>query len=400
MDYFCSMKRIFYIIVILSALIALFWAAFQAQNVDYGELLSLNISIQTTIVVTTFTFVLVSIQLASVQFSPRILRNFFAKDKKIGLILALFVCNIAYCLILKLLGLKSEEHKIFPIIGLIYGISLVAIVLPLFFSYITNAMNVGTITQKIALQVLKNIDENYDTEDFTPEISNSNWTIFPQTAIKANGMGYLQSIDYAVVNYVAEKYKDAFFKSTQIVGTFIQPNETLITMFGRKDNPLTDAEKILLQNAFRIGKYRSVENDLNYGIRQLVDIAIKAISPAVNDPTTAINCLNYIGVIVHSIGNQAFPSMNAQDLLPNISIKEPDFKHIVNHSFDQIYFWGKGDPIVVLAILNTIHQIIGDLDNPEHRQILLDEVKDMEIDSSVFSPEQRNLIEKALKKII
>jgi uncharacterized membrane protein len=249
------------------------------------------------------------------------------------------------------------------------------------------------------LQVLKTIYEEYDDEPFIAEKKESNWSILPETALKTSKMGYLQHINYNVINYVAEKHKDAFFQSNQIVGTFIQPNETLVTMFGRRDNPLTEVEAALLISAFQIGKYRSIENDLNYGIRQLVDIAIKAISPAVNDPTTAINCLNYLGVIVQNIGNQVFPSMYAQDLLPNTSIKEPDFKHIVDHSFDQIYFWGKGDPIIVLAILNTIKQVMSDLQNPEHRKVLLDEIKDMEIDPSIFSPEQRKLIEKVLKTL-
>jgi uncharacterized membrane protein len=124
----------------------LFIGAYWTQGIDYSELLSLTVGMLTTVVATTFAFVLVALQLASVQFSPRILRVFFAEDAYVKRVLYLFLGVISYCLILKLLGLKTEEYKILPILGIIAGIWLIAVQLPLFFSYVTDAINVATIT--------------------------------------------------------------------------------------------------------------------------------------------------------------------------------------------------------------------------------------------------------------
>jgi uncharacterized membrane protein len=379
----------------------LFIIAYQTQGIDYSELLSLTVGMLTTVVATTFAFVLVALQLASVQFSPRILRVFFAEDAYVKRVLYFFLGVISYCLILKLLGLKTEEWKILPILGIIAGIWLIAVQLPLFFSYVTDAINVATITRRITDLTLLEIEKKYAKLSATSN-SFSNKKVIetekkPWLEIPATEYGYVQEIDYKVVTKIATRYPNLFLKTNQLIGTFIHIGEPLFLYTPTDEKTSLSNEEITqLQRAFSLHKYRSYTDDIHFCIRQLVDIAIKAISPAVNDPTTAINCIDHLGVIIKNLADVAYPSKAAQTLPSNVQIRELDFAMTVDHAFDQIYQWGKGDYLVVRHLVTTIAQIIHCTHYAPHRAILIRQAEEMHIDLSQFSVEQRHLVEKAL----
>ena len=154
------------------------------------------------------------------------------------------------------------------------------------------------------------------------------------------------------------------------------------------DNALSEADKACVKSFFQkivlstfsVNKYRSYTQDINFGVRKLVDIAIKAISPAVNDPTTCLNCIDYLGEIVRVLSAKKFPSTAANDLRDEyIFINEFGFDEVADFCFDQIYQWGKHDPTIVKRLIRTIRQIIPYVENPYNLMILIKEIKEMDI---------------------
>jgi uncharacterized membrane protein len=137
----------------------------------------------------------------------------------------------------------------------------------------------------------------------------------------------------------------------------------------------------IVEDTFFVYKFRSYKQDINFGVRKLVDIAIKAISPAVNDPTTCINCIDYLGEIVRRLAMRKFPSTRSNELRnEKIFVSEFNFKELVNFAFDQIYQWGKKDPVIVKRLLRTIIQIVPCVENPYNLMVLIKEVEDMKVD--------------------
>ena len=121
-----------------------------------------------------------------------------------------------------------------------------------------------------------------------------------------------------------------------------------------------------------------------FGIRQLVDIGIKAISPAVNDPTTCLNCLHYLGAIVRRYALAELPSLAVRQAAPNVKLREFNFEMLLNASFDQIYQWGKHDYIVVSQLLNTLLEVIQGVENPHCLEAIRKQVADFELGKQDF----------------
>jgi uncharacterized membrane protein len=108
---------------------------------------------------------------------------------------------------------------------------------------------------------------------------------------------------------------------------------------------------------------------------------IKAISPAINDPTTALNCIDYLGVIVSKIAESKDDSKEIERLKSkNIFIREFTFEQLIDTAFDQIYQWGKADYIVVRHLIRTITMMIQFINSTEKLKVLINQIDDMEFD--------------------
>jgi uncharacterized membrane protein len=129
-----------------------------------------------------------------------------------------------------------------------------------------------------------------------------------------------------------------------------------------------------------VAQFRSHTQDINFGVRKLVDIAIKAISPAVNDPTTCLNCIDQIGEIAKELAVKEFPSADSRTLgSKKIQINEFNFEEFIDFCYDQIFQWGKQDPTVVKRIIRSIRIILPLVNNPFNLKILIQQVEEMDL---------------------
>ncbi len=240
----------------------------------------------------------------------------------------------------------------FGIVGSFY---LILMIFPLFIHHIIGNINASSITQNIARRTVEEIDLLYDSVQFVGFHDNILRIISPES-------GYLDSIRYQALERLFPKDEGVKMVVRPHIGSFVIQGGVLAEIHCPPEKQVYYISiSKAIKHCFVIDKFRSYNQDIPFGIRQLVDIAIKAISPAVNDPTTALNSIDYIGAIIQKAALSEAVSKEAHVLASkNIYIREFSFEQLVDLAFDQIYFWGKEDYIVVRHILKKCSGIYTD----------------------------------------
>jgi uncharacterized membrane protein len=335
-----------------------------------------------SVLITTFSFVFVALSLVSVQFSPRVVRHFWHGDLFRRTFLWLFIFCFGFCFAVQFLDAPKLQ-----LFGLIWGFYAIFVLFPIFLGYLADNLNAASIINRIAGITAAEIKSSYD---LLPKMETARPDVFQ---IESRNKGFLEHIDAEklaeVFSGLKEKDPQISMRITNYLGSFIEYSSVLAEISPKIEvDPKTSKS---LAKCFRLSKFRSIDQDVEYGIRQLVDIAIKAISPAVNDPTTCVNCLHYLGVILKSLAVRDDRSVTARVLERHgIYLLEPKFEKYLDDAFNQIYQWGKSDYVVVKTIINVLCEIISVVPVEERFRSVLHELDEMEIsylfDAAVPSP--------------
>ena len=128
-----------------------------------------------------------------------------------------------------------------------------------------------------------------------------------------------------------------------------------------------------LRSAFDIGPMRTLQQDVEFGILQIVDIALRAISPAVNDPSTAINCVDQLTRILIRWAGRAPPAALLSDPPHVVRVIMPwiDFDHLLDTAFEQIRHYSVSDVAVSLRLLRALDDLAATIDDERMRERLV-----------------------------
>ena len=363
---------------------------------DLAAALSLLVSVGVTVLVTTFSFVFVALSLVSVQFSPRVVRHFWHGDRfrfvflwsSIAVFLLCFVLVFVHSTRLQLLGALLGVYQIF-------------VVFPTFLGYLADNLNAASITKNISDNTVAQVYSNFEELDFQSKTGDK------AGIIRAEKSGFLNRIDTeklaSAVSRLRSSRGDVELASVNYLGSFIEVGSVLAVITPPVE--LTQRECEEISRCFFIHKFRNYEQDVEYGIRQLVDIGVKAISPAVNDPTTCVNCIHYLGVIIKELAGRDDVSIVAKSMREKrILLKEPTFEQYVDDAFDQIFQYGRRDHVIVRAIIAVMTEVIEATRSVDRAEVIVKEIADMELrlldgdPKSFVLAEQRNYILKSLAK--
>jgi uncharacterized membrane protein len=242
-----------------------------------------------------------------------------------------------------------------------------------FIHHISQAISVNHIVDRIAAEAEAMIDDLMpsphrpnrlkDAEPLRPSLS--------EQAVSSHVSGYIRFIDTRRLVAVAKHYHISI-RVLRRVGHFVPAGIPL--MMVSKGNRLPPEGTAELLAVFDFGPTRTLQQDVEFGVLQIVDIALKAISPAVNDPTTAINCIDQLSRILIRFASREPPD----DLLydpPGIvraSIGWIHFERLLDAALEQIRMYSKTDVAVSLRLLRTLDDIAASTPDPEFRQILIE----------------------------
>jgi uncharacterized membrane protein len=399
------LNRALFLLLIFVGLFGLYvFVAFGLNEADSARIYAalpaaLNglVAIGVAVLVTTFSFVFVALSLVSVQFSPRIVRHFWHSDPFRRFFLWSYIGIFAGCFAVQFFDAPRVQ-----LLAAVMGCYLIFVIFPAFLTYLANNMNAASIIQTIARRTLIEIIDQYETIPTPAQPENAD-------VIRSKKSGFLESVDTVRLSTefarIRKSNPGTTLSVSNFLGSFVEVSSRLAEISPAVG--LGERSAAAIRKCFHLSRFRSIDQDIEYGIRQLVDIAIKAISPAVNDPTTCVNCLFYLGVIIKSLAVRDSRSFMAKELEKNgILIREPEFERYIDDAFDQIYQWGRSDHVVVRTIINTLSDIISVVTDAGKCEIIVREVDDMELgylygssaESPILLAEHRNHLRKSLKR--
>lgn len=313
-----------------------------------------------TVVSIVFAILLMSLTLASMQFSPRIIIS-FSRDRVTQWTLGIFLGTFCYC-IAALPAARSLPRPMTPWLTVMgaMALALVCVAWLLFFiHHISHAISVSHIVDRIASETEAVID------DVMPQSRRQRRVAEPpvafdagdwQMAVLSETSGYIRYID---VRRSIEIAKACHVKANAVrrVGQFVPAGAPLLTIYkGERLSPEAAEE---LRGGFDIGPARTLQQDIEFGVLQIVDIALKAISPAVNDPTTAINCIDQLSRILIRAASREPPELHYYDPPGVLRFTLPwiGFEGLLNSAFEQIRLYAQGDMAVSLRLLRALTDI-------------------------------------------
>jgi uncharacterized membrane protein len=322
-----------------------------------------------------FSITIVTFALASSQYTSRVLRNFMGdrgNQSVLGVLLGVF----AYCLVVLRTIRGGDEGVFVPSLAVLAAVllALVAIGFLVFFiHHVADSIQASSIIQSVAEETNRTIDRLYPRASEEPGLDTQARLTGAQVTewvdIPARKTGYLQALDRESLLRQAQAHQTVI-RMAKMVGDFVVEGTALASRAGGQVEP----ELIRRVNAAcTIGRRRTIHQDAGYGVRQMVDIALKALSPGINDTTTAIICIEYLGsVLVRLAGRQLSPQSAEGDGQGQVLICERDYPGFVEEAFDQIREHGAGNAIVLRRLLEIL-AVVASRPQPKGRLAVLRE---------------------------
>ena len=304
-----------------------------------------------------FTITIVVLQLASQQYSPRVLRSFL-RDRHSQLALGVFTATFMYSLVVlrEIRGEDSAGGAFVPSLAVTGAFLFVVGSLFLFVYYIhqiTQSIRVGNITRSIGDETRASIDYIYDGDDDDERGALPVPTTAPTHVLTARSRGILQVLDRSKMVKLAARW-GSVVEVVPAIGDFVAEGSPLIKVHS---GPSTGVEELL--DSVNLGRERTMRQDPAFGFRQLVDIAERALSPSLNDPTTAVQCLDEIHDLLRQLAPRSFPSGHHLDDDGNLRLVHPvmSWDGYVHLAFDEIRIYARDS----LQIHRRLRAIIRDL---------------------------------------
>jgi uncharacterized membrane protein len=327
-----------------------------------------------TVVSIVFAILLMTLTLASMQFSPRIIVS-FSKDRVTQQTLGIFLGTFCYCMA-ALPAARSVPTPFEPVVT-VMGAMLLALAcvgcLLFFIHHISHSISVNYIVDRIAAETEAMIDEMMPTKRKVSRMGQADplADIEWDGAVESRESGYVRFVDAARLSAVAKRY-GVKVRVLRRAGHFV-PAEVDFLQVARSDR-LTDEARVELRSAFDIGPSRTLQQDVEFGVLQIVDIALKAISPAVNDPSTAINCVDQLSRVLIRFASRELPAGVIYDLpgVARVIVPWISFESLLDSAFDQIRQYATGDVAVSLRLLRAIGDIASTTQDVAYRGILID----------------------------
>jgi uncharacterized membrane protein len=326
-----------------------------------------------TVVSIVFAILLMTLTLASMQFSPRIILG-FARDGVTQWTLGIFLGTFSYCMA-ALPAARSLPRPFAPV-ATVLGAMLLALTcvawLLFFIHHISHAISVNQIVDKIASETEVVI------EDIMPwprkhtriagdgPVEDLHWEL----TVSNDVPGYIRFIDVKQLVALAKSYR-VKIRVLRRVGHFV-PQDVPLLMVSKAERATAD-RVAAFRRAFDFGPSRTLQQDVEFGILQIVDIALKAISPAVNDPSTAISCVDQLSRILIRAASREPPATRLYDPPGVLRVYIPwlEFDRLLDSAFEQIRIYSKTDVAVSLRLLRALGDIAATTRDNEIRRIVV-----------------------------
>ncbi len=316
--------------------------------------LSTSLLTMTTI---TFSSILVVLTTYLSQFSPRTLQNFIT-DHHTQRVLGIFIGGFIYTVILLLLVRKNDTNAYFIVPTFAILVSIICLGMFVFFiHHVTTWIKVSNLIFNITQKTIQSIHGHFvDEEVYKADPPWENWeyeeiqTIEPYI-LNSKRSGYIEYIEFDKM--ITQAMNDnVIIKLEQDLGKYVDQDTPLFSIWRLKDNSI--AAQYL--SFITISSDQEPVQDVHFGLQKLVEIALRALSPAINDPYTAINSINHLAKILSLLGKKhlATPFHYDQHSQLRLIFEKPRFEDYLYESFYQIRHYARDDVSVMASILKAL----------------------------------------------
>jgi uncharacterized membrane protein len=326
-----------------------------------------------TVAAVTFSITMLALSQTSSQYSPRVLQSFMS-DRTTQVVLGIFVGVFVYCIVVLRTITGGEEHRFLPSISVTVAgvLALVAIgFLVLFIHHMANSLQASSVIARIAGETARVVDRMFP-ESLDPSVIPAQWKApgdgRASTAVTAPGTGYVNSIDIQRLVRAATR-GSAVVDATARVGAFVVEGDVIAQVSG-VPAPNGDACRSVA-DCFVIERRRSIHQDPAFGIQQLVDIALKALSPGINDPTTAVMAIERIAAVLSLLAERRIEPQEHRDRAGDVRVRVAmaSFTEFADLCFAAIRAATR-DPVILRELASSVRRVAGHTRNPLRRAAL------------------------------
>jgi uncharacterized membrane protein len=332
-----------------------------------------------TVVGIVFSITIVALTLASTQFGPRMMRNFI-RDRGTQVTLGTFVATFFY-VVLALVSIGGGPRGDFvPHLSITVALVLTLVdlaVLIYFINHIATVIQLPQVIAGIAGDLAEEIEargggdrsvgfgtaRGPSSDELLRRMDESG------AVIRTPASGYLQVIRHDTLLKIATA-AEAVIHLPHRPGHFLVRGQALANVW-----PAEAAEYVAenLQRGHVTGPYRTLTQDISFGFDQLVEIALRALSPAVNDTFTALTCIDWLGDCLCRITIGWHPQRIRRDDAGHIRViaHEADFSRLIERAFEKIRQAAEGMPAVMIRQLDALAKITEQTSDTARRRNLL-----------------------------
>ena len=347
------------------------------------SILSTIASGMVTVTGVVFSLTIVSLQLASSQFGPRLLRAFMSSLGN-QIVLGTFTSTFLYCLVV--IGTVRDSMRFVPqlstVTGILLGVTDIAVLI-YFIHHVATSIRIESLIATINDDLREVIDAMFPCEigESPSDRLQVDWDRLSLgenfRRVRASAAGYIRHIDSEMLMSTAREH-DLVLRTAHAPGDFVVEGAVLFCVW--PGATATDEIAGRLRESIVLGKDRTPKQDVAFAVRQLVEVALRALSPGINDPFTAVECINRLGEGLCIVVRRQRPSAYRFDETGRLRvIAEPMSLQVMTHqAFDPIARAGGGNGDVAVRLLETIITIAWCAADLADRRFLIDFARELE----------------------
>ncbi len=377
------------------------WNLVTASSVEGARaVLSTIAGSMITVAGVVFSVTIVALTLASSQFGPRLLRNFM-RDTANQVVLGAFIATFLYCLVVLKMVREVPGEDFVPNVSLLVALVLAGGCMALliyFIHHIATSIQAEQVVARVMSEFRETVDRLYPEADRGEAATDESGTrsslpeSFEETAepVRAVKDGYIQRLDFdELLSWLASE--DLYLDVAVQPGEFHVKN-AILARVGPADR-LSDEARKRVASAMIQGPVRTPVQDVTFSFGQIVEVAIRSLSPGINDPMTAMHCVDQLTAALAECSRRRFPSDVRMDHegCGRIRTRPLAFRNLARLAYRQIHHHGRTHPEVVSSLLQSMEHLLPHLRHRRQTEAVREEFERVRegVDAHISSNEAR-----------
>jgi len=349
---------------------------------------------------TTFSITMVAVTSAAGQYGPRLIGNFM-RDRGNQVTLGTFTSTFIYCLLILRVsrtgdgtGAEDAVTEFIPNISLLVamGLTLMSVgVLIYFIHHIPETLNVGNITSRVGRRLSKDIESRYPKDigrsQRDKEINLKDYLLSDAKIIRSKFEGFVQTLNEDALLQLCSKL-DVVAKIEYRPGDFVTKGDILVRVWA--EDTLSEEQELKFLDGFATGNSRSAHQNILFLADELVEILARALSPGVNDPFTAMNCINWFhsSIKIFAVGELPSPFRFDEAGQLRLIAYPVTFESFVQTICNQSRAYIATDRNTTIKMMTVLTEITAIVKEDDHKSCIIKQLEDLKLAAEELLPSE------------